>query len=122
MKRIATQTIIMYRDKQRVVVKPKQMFDFTKAEIDEIEKTAGKDALRKPVNESEELVEIKLTATDAAAALAANATGGIQNADDSDANPNASTPAPTGAATSPVAGSKSNPKPAAKPSAKDEEL
>lgn len=120
-KRIATQTIVLFRDKKRVVIKPKQQFDFTADEIKEIT-TASKDALRKPVNESEELVEIKLTPTDAAAALAANATGGIQNLADSDANPDASVPAPAGAATSPVGGSKSNPKPAAKGSAKDEEL
>lgn len=120
-KRIATQTIVLYRDKKRVVIKPKQQFDFTTAEINEIT-AASKDALRKPVNESEELVEIKLTPTDAAAALAANATGGIQNLEQSDANPDASVPAPTGAATSPTTGSKSNPKPTAKSASKDEEL
>lgn len=118
-KRIATQTIVLYRDKKRVVIKPKQQFDFTTAEITEITE-ASKDALRKPVNESEELVEIKLTPTDAAAAIAANATGGIQNLEQSAANPDASVPAPTGKATSPTTGSKAKPAPAAP--GKDEEL
>lgn len=107
MKRIATQTVILHREGKRVVIKPNQMFDFTAAEIKEIEGTS-KDALRKALNEEAEIVEVKApTASSAAPA------GGIVNQDDSAANPDASVPAPNGKATSPTTG-KGNPKPAAK--------
>jgi hypothetical protein len=112
MKRIATQTVILHREGKRVVIKPNQMFDFTTAEIKEIEGTS-KDALRKALNEEAEIVEVKVPAARVADVNAAIATGGIVNQDDSAANPDASVPAPNGKATSPTTG-KGNPKPAAK--------
>jgi hypothetical protein len=86
--RIATQKIVLHRDGKRVVVQARQKFDFTSAEMKEIQ-TINKDALRQPIN------ELADTTFDT------GATGGITNLDDTDANPNASTPAPLGAATSP---------------------
>lgn len=97
MKRIATQTIVLHREGKRVVIKPRQQFDFTAAEIKEITETSP-DALRKPVNEDDDVVEVKAPT----------------------ANPDASVPAPKGNATAPVTGSKSNPKPADAKSAADE--
>ena len=85
--RIATQKIILHRDGKRVVVQARQKFEFTSAEMKEIQ-GINKDALRQPINE---LADTTLGTVG----------GGITNLDDTDANPNASTPAPLGAATSP---------------------
>lgn len=85
--RIATQRIILHRDGQRVVVKAKDKFNFTNDEMKEIQ-SINKTALRQPINES---------ITD----LDTGPVGGIQNLDKTDANPDASVPAPLGAATSP---------------------
>lgn len=89
--RIATQKIVLHRDGKRVVVQAKQKFDFTSAEMKEIQ-GINKDALRQPINELADTT------------LGTVGSGGITNLDDTDANPNASTPAPLGAATSPEAG------------------
>lgn len=118
-KRIATQTIVIVREGKRITIKPKQSFDFSSAEIKEIT-SLSKDALRQPINESETIVEVKVPESKVAAVNAATAEGGITNLNDTAANPDASTPAPTGKATSPTTGSKSNPKPASP--GKDDEL
>lgn len=60
-KRIANNKIILVRDGQRVVIKPNQSFDFTTAEIKDIE-AGSSDTLRKLVNEAEEVVEVKVPA------------------------------------------------------------
>jgi hypothetical protein len=87
--RIATQKIILHRDGKRVVVQAKQKFDFTSAEMKEIQ-GINQYALRQPINE---LADTTLGTVGGG--------GGITNLDETDANPNASTPAPLGAATSP---------------------
>lgn len=88
--RIATQKIVLHRNGQRIVVKAKDKFNFTAEEMKEIQ-GINKNALRQPINESVDT-------------LIDGPVGGIQNLGDTDANPNASTPAPLGAATSPEAG------------------
>lgn len=87
--RIANQTIVLQRDGKRIVVKPKEKYDFTAKELEEI-KGINKNAVRQPINETVDASDIN--------------GGGITNLDQTDANPNASTPAPLGAATSPEAG------------------
>ena len=86
--RIATQKIILHRDGKRVVVQAKQKFEFTSAEMKEIQ-AINKDALRQPINEMSDTT------------LDATLGGGITNLDNTDANPAASVPAPLGSATSP---------------------
>lgn len=85
--RITTQTIVLYRDGKRVRVPAGQRFEFTSAELKEIQ-DINKTAVRQPINEMADV----------------QADGAITNLADTDANPNASVPAPVGAATSPEAG------------------
>jgi hypothetical protein len=89
--RIANQKIVLHRAGQRIVVKAKDKFNFTADEMKEIQ-GINKNALRQPINETVDTLALD------------GPVGGIQNLDDTDANPNASTPAPLGAATSPEAG------------------
>lgn len=113
-KRIPTMSVVMFVDGVRKVLKAGKPYELTTAQIKEIEATGGKDALRKTVNEEENVTD-----------LSSNL-GGVVNAADSATNLDASVPAPKGAATSPTTG-KANPAPA-KPGSKaatvpaDEEL
>jgi hypothetical protein len=86
--RITTQKIVLHRDGKRIVVPARQKFEFTAAEMKEIQ-GINKDALRQPINELADTTLGTVTG------------GGITNLDNTDANPDASTPAPLGAATSP---------------------
>lgn len=111
-KRIPTMSVVMHVDGVRKVLKAGKPYELSTAQIKEIESIGGKDALRKPVNEEENVTDVT--------------TGGVVNAADSATNLDASVPAPKGAATSPTTG-KANPAPA-KPGSKaatapaDEEL
>lgn len=98
-KRIPTMSITMTREGKRVTLKPGKLVELTTAEIKEIQAAAGKDALRTPHNEEVELQTQVIP-------------GGITNLNDTAANPDASVPAPMGAATSPTTGGKKNPAPA----------
>lgn len=93
-KRIPTMSIVMFVAGKRVALKPNKPVELSAAQIKEIEAVAGKNALRLPMNEETADVQILPTA-------------GIVNQDDSAANPDASVPAPAGAATSPVKPGKS---------------
>lgn len=97
-KRIPTMSVVMYVEGKRKVLKAGMPYELTTAQIKEIEAVGGKDALRKPINEEANTVDVS------------QSTGGITNLDDTAANPDASVPAPQGAATSPTTGGK-NPKP-----------
>lgn len=117
-KRILNMSVTMTRDGKRVTIRPGKLVDLTSDEIKEITTAAGKDALRTPKNEEVDLATQKLP--DAGS-------GGITNLDDTAANPDASVPAPQGAATSPTTGGAKNPKPAKAggkedPKAGDDEL
>lgn len=106
-KRIPNMSITMTRGGKRVTLKSNKVVELTAAEIKEIEASGGKGALRNPTNEEVDLPTQVLPA------------GGITNLDDTAANPQASMPAPLGAATSPTTGSKAAPKPA-KPGGKED--
>lgn len=58
-KRIANHTVVLMREGQRVTIKAGQKFDFTSAEMKEIEESSP-DALRKMVNEDESVTEVKV--------------------------------------------------------------
>lgn len=105
-KRIPTMSITMTRKGKRTTLKAGHVVDLTTEEIKEIEQAGGKGALRNPRNEEVDLPVQKVA-------------GAITNLDDTAANPDASQPAPLGAATSPTEGPKSNPKPAKAGGAKD---
>ena len=61
-KRIAVNSITVYRGGKRVVIKPKQAFDFTDAELDDIKKIAP-DSVKKLEPESP-VVEVKVPTDD----------------------------------------------------------
>ena len=62
-KRIAVNKIILQRDGKRVTIKPKQSFDFTAAELKDINENAP-DSLRKIINEEDDIVEVKVPTGD----------------------------------------------------------
>jgi hypothetical protein len=64
-KRIAVNSIVVYRDGKRFTVKPDQMFDFTDAELADIKRSAS-DAVRQPTPENA-VVEVKLPGASAPA-------------------------------------------------------
>lgn len=105
-KRIPNMSITLTRGDKRVTLKSNRVVDLTADEIKQIEASAGKRALRNPRSEEVDLPTQVLPA------------GGITNLDDTAANPDASVPAPKGAATSPTTGGK-NPKPVKAGSAAD---
>lgn len=114
-KRILNMSVTLTRGDKRVTIRPNKLVDLTNDEIKEIVAAAGKDAVRTPRNEEVEMVTQTLP------------TSGITNLADTAANPDASVPAPMGAATSPTTGSKKNPAPAKAggkedPKAGDDEL
>lgn len=107
-KRILTMSVTMTRGGKRVTIRPNKLVELTNDEIKEIQAAAGKDAIRTPKNEEVEMAVQRLPEG-----------GGITNLADTAANPDASVPAPQGAATSPTTGGKKNPAPA-KPGSKED--